>query len=250
MFSRFELLTSSSTPIRETYVTERPYVLLSVAMSIDGCIDDTTGERLLLSNDADFDRVDQVRAGVDAILVGANTVRRDNPRLLVRSQARRDQRRADGLTESPIRVTLTGEGNLDPAAKFFTAGDVDKLVYTATPALDKTRERLATVATTTVVDAGDPIDLHTVLADLRSRDVQRLMVEGGGTIHTQFLTAGLVDELHLVIAPLFVGDPDAPRFAGPGVYPQDPRNRMDLAEVQQIGDVVLLRYLPNLTADA
>ncbi|GAB3841922.1 hypothetical protein GCM10027610_051850 [Dactylosporangium cerinum] len=60
-------------------------MLLSCAMSIDGYIHDATETRLLLSNDADFDRVDAVRAGCDAILVGAHTIRQDNPRLLVRS---------------------------------------------------------------------------------------------------------------------------------------------------------------------
>ncbi|MGH8574222.1 MAG: RibD family protein, partial [Gammaproteobacteria bacterium] len=63
----------------------RPYVLLSVAVSVDGYIDDATDTRLLLSNEADVDRVDEVRASCDAILVGANTIRRDDPRLLVRS---------------------------------------------------------------------------------------------------------------------------------------------------------------------
>ena len=62
---------------------ERPYVLLSCGMSIDGYLDNASGKRLLLSNDADFDRVDDVRASCDAILVGAGTVRLDNPRLLV-----------------------------------------------------------------------------------------------------------------------------------------------------------------------
>jgi 5-amino-6-(5-phosphoribosylamino)uracil reductase len=66
----------------------RPHVLLSVAASLDGCLDDTSTDRLLLSNDEDFDRVDEVRAGVDAILVGANTIRADDPRLLVCSEAR------------------------------------------------------------------------------------------------------------------------------------------------------------------
>ena len=60
---------------------DRPYVLLSCAMSIDGYLDDATDERLLLSNDADVDRVDTVRAECDAILVGANTIRADNPRI-------------------------------------------------------------------------------------------------------------------------------------------------------------------------
>ncbi|WP_342213339.1 RibD family protein, partial [Nocardia farcinica] len=66
----------------------RPYVLLSAAMSLDGHLDDVGPERLRLSDAADFDRVDRVRAESDAILVGAQTLRRDDPRLLVADQAR------------------------------------------------------------------------------------------------------------------------------------------------------------------
>ena len=215
---------------------ERPYVLLSCAASIDGYIDDATDRRLLLSNDEDFDRVDAVRAECDAILVGARTIRRDDPRLLVRSPARRAERVAAGRPPSPAKVTLTTGGDLDPAAAFFTAGDTAKIVYSARPAA--TRELLGGAAT--VVDGGDPVDLTGVLADLAQRGIERLLVEGGGSVHTQVLTAGLADELHLVIAPFFVGDPGAPRFAGPGRYPE---GRMTLAEVRQLGDVVLLRYL-------
>lgn len=209
-------------------------------MSIDGFLDDASDERLLLSNDADFDRVDAVRAQHDAILVGARTVRQDNPRLLVRSAERRDSRRARGLPASPAKVTVTGCGDLDPAAQFFTAGDSDKLVYCASSALPTARARVGTVAT--VIDGGEPVDLRRVLGDLHARGVHRLMVEGGGTMHTQFLTAGLVDELQLVLAPLFVGDSRAPRFVGDGGFPWGPQRRAVLAEVRQIGDVVLLRY--------
>ena len=219
---------------------ERPYVLLSCGMSIDGYVDNATEDRLLLSNDADFDRVDAVRAQCDAILVGARTIRRDNPRLLVRSAARRSERVARGLTPTPLKVTVTGRCDLDPSARFFATGDNDKLVYCASSALAGARERLGRVAT--VVDGGQPVDLHEVLADLHGRGVARLMVEGGGTVHTQFLTSGLADELHLVIAPFFVGDSRAPRFVRDGTFPWNPGHRATLAEVRQIGDVVLLRY--------
>ncbi|MEJ3745705.1 dihydrofolate reductase family protein [Actinomycetes bacterium KLBMP 9797] len=219
---------------------ERPYTLLSCGMSIDGYLDTATDDRLLLSNDADFDRVDAVRAECDAILVGASTIRRDNPRLLVRSASRRAARVARGLPPTPVKVTLTGRAALDPSACFFTAGDVDKLVYCASSGVELARQRLGGVAT--VVDAGEPVDLPRVLSDLHARGVGRLMVEGGGTIHTQFLTAGLVDELHLVIAPFFVGDSRAPRFVGDGAFPWGPDRRAVLVEVRQIGDVALLRY--------
>ncbi len=219
---------------------ERPYTLLSCGMSIDGYLDDAGSERLLLSNEADFDRVDEVRASCDAILVGAATVRADDPRLLVRSAARRAARQARGATPTPLKVTITGRGDLDPAARFFTAGEVEKLVYCATPALAGTRARLADRAT--VVDGGDPVDVALVGADLARRGVRRLMVEGGGTMHTQFLTSGLVDELQLVMAPFFVGDSRAPRFVGDGKFPWGPGHRARLAEVRPIGDVVLVRY--------
>jgi 5-amino-6-(5-phosphoribosylamino)uracil reductase len=226
-------------PDRDTL--KRPYVLLSVAASVDGYIDDTSSTRLLLSNDADFDRVDEVRASADAILVGAATIRRDNPRLLVRSATRRDERAARGLPDSPVKVTLTNSADLDPAASFFTTGTAGKLVYASSPAISKARERLTDLAT--VIDAGDPPSLARILADLADRGIRRLMVEGGATVHNQFLTAGHADELHLVIAPFFIGDPAAPRFPGDGTFPHHPASRMELAEVRQIGDVALLRYL-------
>ena len=94
-----------------------------------------------------------------------------------------------------------------------------------------------------MIDAGARPTPRAVLADLAGRRVGRLMVEGGASILDQFLAAGLADELQLAIAPFFVGDPAAPRFAGPARYPHDARNRMTLAEVQRLGDVVLLRYL-------
>jgi 5-amino-6-(5-phosphoribosylamino)uracil reductase len=209
-------------------------------MSIDGYIDDATDQRLLLSNKDDLDRIDAVRAEYDAILVGASTVRRDNPRLMVRSQQRRDLRVARGLPASPTKVTVTRHGDLDPAARFFTTGDTDKIVYCATAAADKTRQRLGSLAT--VVDGGEPVNPERALADLAARGIRRLMIEGGATTHSQFLTAGLADELHLVVAPFFVGDCRAPRFVSDGQFPWNPGHRARVAEVRQIDDVVLVRY--------
>lgn len=131
----------------------RPHVLVTEARSLDGYLDD-------MSDQADLDRIDEVRADVDTILVGANTIRRDTPRLLVRSVERQEQRVRRGL---PPPVPQCG-----PA-----------------------------------------------------------------------------DEIHPVIAPFFVGDPDAPRFVRPGQLPQNSENPTTPAEIRQIGDVVLLRYLAS-----
>ena len=221
-------------------MADRPYTVLSCGMSIDGYLDTASAQRLLLSNDADLDRVDAVRASCDAILVGAATVRKDNPRLLVRTKTRQDQRVAQGRGPSPTKVTVTAGGRLDRCASFFAAGDSEKLVYCASRALAETRERLGAVAT--VVDGGQPVDMGRMSEDLHARGVRRLMVEGGGTVHTQFLTAGLADELQLVVAPFFVGDSRAPRFVNDGMFPWNPDHRATLADLRRIGDLVLLRY--------
>jgi 5-amino-6-(5-phosphoribosylamino)uracil reductase len=221
-------------------VGERPYTILSCCTSIDGYLDDGTTDRLVLSNGADLDRVDGLRASCDAILVGAATVRRDNPRLLVRTARRREARAARGLCPSPLKVTVTASADLDPVAAFFTCGESERLVYCASPGVVEARRRLSGVAT--VVDAGDPVGMPWLACDLYARGVRRLMVEGGGRVLTQFLTEGLVDELHLAVAPFFVGDSRAPRFVGPGRFPADAGHRAELVEVRRLDDVVLLRY--------
>jgi 5-amino-6-(5-phosphoribosylamino)uracil reductase len=221
-------------------VADRPYTVLSCGISIDGYLDSATDERLLLSNDADLDRVDAVRASCDAILVGAATVRNDNPRLLVREPSRREERVARGLPPSPIKVTVTCRAELDASANFFATGDGEKLVYCGSATVPAARGRLDSVAT--VIDGGQSVSMERLSEDLYARGVHRLMVEGGGTVHTQFLVADLADELHLVVAPFFVGDSRARRFVDDGRFPWNPSRRATLAEVRPIGDVVLLRY--------
>ena len=117
-----------------------------------------------------------------------------------------------------------------------------KLVYAADAAVAKVRAQLGDLAD--VADIGDPPSIAALLDDLGRRGVRKLMVEGGGTIHTQFLAAGLADEIQLAVAPFFVGDPSAPRFVNPAAFPDGPGRRMELADVQAVGDVAVLRYLP------
>ena len=268
-------------------MTDRPYVLLSAAMSVDGYIDDTAPQRLVLSGEQDTDRVDAVRAGCDAILVGAATIRRDNPRLLLRSARRRAEREASGQPAGPAKVTLSRSGDLDPAARFFTEGEVPKLVYVPGAGAAAARERLGTAAEVIELpgpgpagpdgrarsagragpaaqDAQDGPDredgpgrpavlasvLAAMLADLAGRGVARLMVEGGSQVQASFLAAGLADELQLAIAPFFVADPHAPRLAG-GRWPAGAPAGvpMRLAEVRRVQDMAVLRYLISGRAD-
>jgi 5-amino-6-(5-phosphoribosylamino)uracil reductase len=219
-------------------MSDRPYTILSCGMSLDGYIEDPDVHRLALSNARDFDRVDGVRAASDAILVGAATVRNDDPRLLVRSPARREERLARGLPGSPLKVTVTRRGDLDPAAAFFAADGAGKLVYCEAGSINRVRARFGGLAAVARIRGG----ARGISEDLFDRGVHRLLVEGGESLHTQFLAAGLADELQLVVAPILVGDARARRFVGEAPFPWHAGHRAALAEVRQIGDVALLRY--------
>ncbi|MER5950097.1 dihydrofolate reductase family protein [Streptomyces sp. NPDC001904] len=221
----------------------RPHVLLSAAVSLDGCLDDTGEGRLLLSGAEDFDRVDAVRAASDAILVGAGTLRTDRPRLLVNSEARRAERVAAGRPAFPLKVTVSGSGRLDPGDPFWTTGG-ERLVYSTDRGAAVARGRLGDAAH--VVALGAAVDWAALLDDLGGRGVRRLMVEGGARVHTQLLQLGLADELRLAVAPLVVGEPDAPRLFGPGAYPGGPRSRMRVLGTERVGDVIVTRYAPTV----
>jgi riboflavin-specific deaminase-like protein len=219
----------------------RPYVLLSVAQSIDGYIDDTSPERLILSSPEDLDRVDEVRAGCDAIMIGATTLRRDDPRLRIKSAARRAARVARGLPEQLLRVIVTRSGNLSPGLRIW-GSDGSKIVYCPDSAAAALHEALGDLAV--IVPLGGQMDFAAMLDDLGSRGTERLMVEGGEQVHTQFLQADLADEVHVTIGGFFVGDQKAPRFVSPGVsLPQSPARRMRLADVSRAGETAVLRYM-------
>ncbi len=177
-------------------------------------------------------------------MIGAQTLRSDNPRLLVNSAERRAARVAAGKPEYPVKVTVTDSGDLDPELRFWHTGG-DKLVYTSDAGAAKLGNRLDGLAE--VISLGERLALGALVDDLRARDIHRLMVEGGTGMHTGFLAADLVDEIRLAIAPILVGDPAAPRFVGPAQFPGGAARRLHLAGVEQLGDVAVLNYLvsPN-----
>ncbi|MFD7921568.1 RibD family protein [Streptomyces sp. NPDC059740] len=225
-------------------MTESPHTILSCASSLDGRIDGTGPERLVLSSRADLDRVDAERAGCDAILIGAGTLRRDNPRLRV-SPRRGAERAERGLPADPLPVVLTRSGRL-PSDRVLWNGDRRALVYCPPAAAPGLRRRLGDRAEVAELAAGP--EPGAVLADLGGRGVRRLFVEGGQHIHTAFLAAGMADEIQLSIAPLIVGEAGAPRFVGSGSFPQSGR-RLQLLETRVLEDSVLLTYRCHRAGD-
>ena len=221
----------------------RPYTIVSCAVSLDGCLDDASPERLILSGPQDLDEVDELRAAADAIMVGAGTIRADNPRLLVRDDSRVAGREAEGRPPHPLRVTVTATGDLDPAARFF-AGPGTPLVYAPAAAARAARKNLGDKAV--IIDAGAELSLAAVLHDLYTeRMVLTLLAEPGAVLARDLLAQDLVDEIRLAVAPFFVGDENAPRFALPAHYPHAKGNPMTLASVRRLDGLAVLRYRLN-----
>ncbi len=211
-------------------------IILSAAVSIDGYLDDASPRRLKLSSAEDWDAVQRLRATCDAILVGAGTVRRDNPSLVIRDVEARARRVAEGMDADIAKVTVTASGNLDPEAVFFREGGGRKIVFAASGADCTALERYAEVIKAEVLT---PAFIRDALAE---RGYRRLMVEGGGEILTMFLRAGIADRLRLAVAPFFVGDTAAPRLVCGGEFPWNKDNRMTLESVEMLGDMAVLNY--------
>ena len=215
-------------------VSDYPYVIISTALSIDGCIDDTSNERLILSNEADFREVDELRAECDAILVGANTLRNDNPSLRIHSTDLIERRKKKD--RDLVRVSITKSGNLSSDLKFFR--DDNYILYCP--------EELSKALSSTLKGVRSYQDgsAATILRDLKKQGIEKLMIEGGAKINTFFLESGLVNELRLAIAPFIVGDPKAPHlfFNGPNTQ----LNPFTLIEVKQLSDMVVMRYKVNM----
>ena len=169
-------------------------ITLSAAVTADGFLDDNSPRRLIISTPEDWAEVYRLRAAHDAILVGAETLRRDDPSLLVRDEEVRARRREQGLPPDIAKVTLTGTGELSPGLRFFTEGEAERYVFS--PHEIDSLQRIATVIST-----GEPITAKLIVTQLEKRGVERLMVEGGAAVLRMFLGEGMADTLRLAVNP-------------------------------------------------
>jgi 5-amino-6-(5-phosphoribosylamino)uracil reductase len=198
-------------------------VCISVAVSLDGYIDDRSPQRLILSSPEDLEDMREAREQCDAILVGAGTVRRDNPSLRAKNAA---------------RVTVTRSGELDSDLHFFD-GTMRTIVLTAPERVDALREQLGECAEIIAIESFEPASY---VGALRDCGVRSLFVEGGTRILTAFLAGGTFDRLRLAISPFFVGDDDAPRMVHATRFLNDAHHRLALTGVRKLGDVAVLDY--------
>lgn len=210
---------------------------LSAACSIDGYLDDSSRQRPVLSSDEDLDDIQRERAQSDAILVGAGTVRADNPRLSVRDAALVEERLRNDLPPQPAKVVLTASGELDAEARFFSDGAQEKIILCPAAVAGALRTRHGGIATVLGIDG--PISARAIAHALQRRGFGRLLVEGGGQVLSMFLSEGMYDNFRLAVAPRFVGATGAPRLR---LLPGHHQGRLTVNRVRQLGDTTVIDY--------
>ena len=214
-------------------------VTLSFATTADGYLDDNSPERLMISTPGDWEAVMRLRAAHDAILVGAETLRRDNPALLLRDPAARELRRARGVRPDLAKVTVTRSGGLSPTMRFFTEGDADRYVFSQTE-IPELKDIAEVISTDGSITAGY------IVTELEKRGVESLLVEGGARILGMFLAEGMADEVRRAVNPQLTLGPE--RGGARFVFPPPPGAACRCEEVGGM-EVTTCTLRPDTTAE-
>jgi 5-amino-6-(5-phosphoribosylamino)uracil reductase len=216
-------------------------VIAKSSITIDGYMDKAgSGGGMPISSKEDVAAVAWLRVWCDAIMVGAETVRRDRPRLLARSEEAREARLASGRSADPIKCVVSRSGSFDLTNPFFTTGDVQKFV------LGAEREVHGLPDGTSA-----PLGLDSVskiLEFLQGAGVERLLVEGGPSLIGSFLAEDLVDEYRVATSPLILGSAGHANLGGMGAAPAVGLNRVRVSGRDLLGDTsVVYLSMPGRT---
>ena len=216
---------------------QRPFVHLKLAMSLDGRISAGRSVSTALSGDAAREFVQNLRHEHDAILVGGNTAAVDNPSLTDRSEKPRRRPLArvilDNRLQTPVDSILATTTDSAPTLIFTDSHDAEKIAEFRNEGVD------------VVHSNGGGRDLAGVLAELRSRSIQSVLVEGGSAIAGAFVDARLVDKVTLVVAPLIIGGGDAPfAIGGKGIESIAEAMCLSNLTVERLGNDIIIEGYP------
>ncbi|MCQ3936722.1 MAG: 2,5-diamino-6-(ribosylamino)-4(3H)-pyrimidinone 5'-phosphate reductase [Chloroflexi bacterium] len=221
----------------------RPYTFINVAMTADGKIDTFERKGAAISSARDKQRVDELRAAADAVLVGGRTLLEEQPKLTVRSEALREGRIRQGRSPNPIKVGVASVADIPKDSDFIKAGDARLVIFTTSRTSIPQIERLRALGVEVFVDDSARVDLRKMMLTLKKIGVDHLMVEGGGTINFELMRLGLVDELLIHVAPMIFGGANAPTLADGSGFPRESAREMKLMDVERWDDGgVLLKY--------
>ena len=214
-------------------VKSRPHVILSAAMSLDGKIASKKGYSEL-SSKQDKVRIHKLRSNVDAILVGSNTVRRDNPSLTVRYVK----------GKNPIRIVLDSNGTISSNSKIVrTSKKIHTILAVSKKATKKNIVKLKNHSIEVIVTGENRVNIKNLLKKLSKKKIKTILVEGGGNVNWEFIKEGLVDEIIITVSPYLIGGINAISLVeGDGFSKIQQSLKLKLQKINRIGNEVVLHY--------
>lgn len=214
-------------------VKSRPWVILSAAMSLDGKIASKNGDSKL-SSKKDKIRVHKLRSKIDAILVGSNTIKRDNPVLTVRYVK----------GKNPIRIVLDSKGTISSKSKIIkTSKKIPTIIAVSKKAPKKNIQNLKKHSIEVIVAGENHVNIKNLLKKLSMKKIKTLLVEGGGNVNWEFIKEGLVDEIIVTVSPYLLGGNKAVSLVeGEGFSKINQSLKLKLKKITQLGNEVVLHY--------
>lgn len=223
---------------------ERPFTFINSAMSADGKISTRERKQVRISGDLDFDRMDELRASSDAVMVGIGTVLADDPSLTVKSESRRAARKADGREENPIRIVVDSKARTPIDADIFKKGEGTRVIAVSRSA-PRERVKVLDEMAVVVVAGENKVDLPELVVRLKEMGIDRLMIEGGAGLNWGMLSCGLVDEIYSFVGNLIIGGSSSPTLVdGPG-FEENEIMGLEFVSCERMDDGVVLKWRVN-----
>ena len=212
----------------------KPYVILSAAVSIDGKIATKTGDSKL-SSKQDSIRLHKLRSKVDAILVGKNTILRDNPLLTVRYTK----------GKNPIRIILDSKGTLSKKSKILQTSNKIQTIIAVSKKISKSNfDRLHKFPLEVIIAGKNSVNIKLLLKKLSDKKIKTILVEGGGTVNWEFIKHNLFDELIITLSPFLIGGNDAISFVqGQGFKKISNSPNLRLKSIKRLKNHLVLCYV-------
>lgn len=219
------------------YIQQKmPYVLLKTAMSVDGKIATKTGDAKWITNEVSRDYVHTLRHQYTGIMVGVNTIIKDDPMLTTRLK------NTDG--RNPVKIIVDSKGTI-PLDASVLKSEGDTIIATTHHCPQETIDALkAKGADVMVIDTKEKrVDLRLLMQALAKKGIDGILLEGGATLNAAMLEDGLVDEVMAFIAPSIIGGTNAPTpIGGKGIASMAEKTHLKHLDTKRFGDDFLLHY--------
>lgn len=219
----------------------RPFIFINSAMSADGKLSTKERKQVKISGKLDFERVDELRANTDAIMVGIGTVLADDPSLTVKSPERKAARKTSGKSENPVRIIVDSAARTPLDADIFKKGEGLRIIAVSNSAPEEKIKSLEEKAL--VIKTGNlKVDLAELATKLKGMGINTLMVEGGATLNWGMLSSGLVDEIYTFVGNLIIGGKTAPTFTDGEGFTEAELLGLELLSAEKIEEGILLKW--------